>query len=448
MIDLGIVQPGLVELDLTRRLLARGARGGRSLLGLALAVLAALGLLVSGAQRPGTVSFAQLTSVPVAPGVAYAIDGDTLYVAQARADGNGLSAYRLPGGEPRWSTALPSMVAGGELTVIGPAVLVSVYTVIATGDRTVAVDRATGRIRWRSPLTVASVRPETGQVVLVEYSAAGPDLSGSMGASEIRVVAAATGLTAWSYLVPPGCQQAIPATLTAADRALPVMCPRGDLRLVDLADGSVARRATLPELTVPRADGSAVWPNLDVVGDRILVGYPTGGTFALAAYDDTLRRRWTWTLANGLYYAFGCAGQLCVSDGGGLVVLAPESGTLRWRVTLRGYTRTLGDGMLLLPPTGNTGQRLVTAGTGRAVLDLGGWQATGGDDGVPVFLHWEPDAGRTWFGMLDTGPARLPSVRPVGFAADVLTGSCRASAGYLACRSVRDTVRVWRYRTQ
>jgi len=69
---------------------------------------------------------------------------------------------------------------------------------------------------------------------------------------------------------------------------------------------------------------------------------------------------------------------------------------------------------------------------------------TGASEAVSIFARWQPQPdGRAWFATVTADP---PALRLVGFAPDVLQDQCTVDSDYLACQTLTQTLRVWRYR--
>jgi outer membrane protein assembly factor BamB len=415
-----------------------------------------------------------LATVPVNTGAQYAIEGDSLYVAEVTVTGNQVSAYRLRDGRLRWATPVTLLGSLVSFQRRDGVLLASMYAPGVTGDHTVALDEPTGRVLWTSADIRAALLPADGRVLLTHQYVADPTGDGPLDerlGTEVAAVDLRDGRVAWRYRMGPGCRfgvdaapaagsrMAILCTVDGADPAAPDPAARtqaGELRWVDLATGRVdpAVRLTLPvvrasdPLALPRVDAPAIGPALSVVGGRILVGTAREGGADLTVYDGaSLRPLWTRRMSDIDYGATPCAGALCLSDEYGLTVVDPGTGRVRWQTTDRAYAQPPGplSDRLLVEPLGGARAALVEAGTGRPVLDLSGWRAvTAGPGAVPVFARWRPNPdGRAWFATVDGDPL---AVRLIGFAPDVLQDQCRTDGRYLVCLTLTRTLRVWRYR--
>jgi outer membrane protein assembly factor BamB len=430
-----------------------------------LAVLASTLLGLAGGAAVGWGGLTVLASVPVNTGAQYAIRGDSLYVAQVTVTGNQVTAYRLGDGRVRWSTPVTVLASLVNFQWVDGVVLASMYAPGVTGDHTMALDEQTGRVLWRSEDVPESPPPAPGRVLLHhEYpvdGSPGPFAPPGRLGTEVAAVDARDGRVAWRYRMGPGCGHAVDQAPGAGSR-MAVLCPAdadpraGELRAVDLATGRAdpAVRLALPvarapdPLAVLRVDAPPIGPVLSIVAGRILVGTARDDGADLTVYDEaTLRPLWTRRMSDSDYGATPCAAALCLSDGFGLTVVDPGTGSVRWHTPERAYAEPPGplSGRLLVEPLGGARAVLVDVGTGRPVLDLSGWRAvTAGPEAVSIFARWQPHPdGRAWFATVGGSPL---AVRLIGFAPDVLRDQCRTDDRYLVCQTLTHALRVWRYR--
>ncbi len=492
MIDLGVPGPGSENAHLLRRSAIR--RGSR--LGIVLLVVA-LSLALSGELGPASGKLRVVASLPFAPGAQYVVDGDTAFVAEAGPRGNRVSRYDLPTGRLRWSTGVASLSSLVSLRSRAGVLVATGYAPGPDGDHTVALDEASGRVLWRNRYSTDTLLPG-GRVLLAHAYAAdtGPVARQGVMRSEqlatgVEAVDLRSGRPVWSYALDAGCQHAATGRPGSATR-LAVLCPGGDLRVVDLATGRVLRSTRVPpqesgttgvrSATAGAADpggsdtsgadgtdsdtsgaaagddGDALGtgPVLSTVGARLVVGSDRDGSTRVIAYDaDTLRPLWTITDTGTTYGTYPCAQLLCLYDDRGLTVLDPDTGTQRWRTPRHVAVEVPGAGPvpqlppalaghLLVQPLGPASAGMVAAGSGRPLLYLDRWQSITGATRLPLFARW-PDVpdGRVWFGVLSGQPLALNTV---GFAPDVLKGQCRFSGEYLICETLAQRLRVWRYR--
>jgi outer membrane protein assembly factor BamB len=482
MIDLGVLEPGGEGSHLRRR---RGVFHRPSRLGAGLFILA-LGLLLAG-EGPASADLRMLSSVPFAASAQYVVDGDSAFVAEAGPGGNRVSRYELSTGHRRWSSAVTALSTLVSLQPSDGVLVVTMYAPGLDGDHTVALDEATGGILWRDQYSLDAALPG-GRVLLARAYAVdtgpvarqGVTLSGQL-ATIVRAVDLRTGVTAWSYDMAAGCQHAATGEPGEGTR-MAVLCPGGDLRVLDLSTGRTLRTTRVPPVSGRAGSGSAgsdsgsgvadaglgdgaadgdapgISPILSTVGDRLLVGSSGSGTMRLVAYDaGTLRTLWTFEGTSVTYGSYPCAPLLCVSDDSGLTVLDPATGRRRWYTPQHVAVEVPGAesgastrvpaqlaGALMVQPLGDSTGGLVAAATGRPLLDLDHWQTVSGTTPLPVFARWpEVPDGRVWFGILAGRPLGL---RVIGFAPDVLKGQCHAFDAYLVCETFGERLRVWTYR--
>ncbi len=443
MIDLGVL-----ELDEAVPEPTGPPAGWRPRIGPAVAVLAAVLLLLGGAAAPGRTGLTAIGAVPAAGQVGYEVAGDALFVSETGPQGNVISRYDLPSGHRRWATQVSLLVSGASVAVTGGVVLVSTYDVGVSGDHTIALSADTGRILWRSPFAQNGVLPGTGLVLLTRLVS--QQDGSNYPASDMRAVGLRDGVAVWAYATREGCQHALPD----ADAPVAVLCPGGDLRLLDPASGTIRRSAVLPgsppDATVRLADGTMRWdigPVLRVVGGQVLIGYGQGDRTTMAAYDAaTLSPQWTIRLAGQMYGVDGCGtASLCLSGNTGLAVLDRASGQVRWADS-RQVVDPVGGRYAVLsaggPPGDLAASTVVDLDTGRSVYDLGTWQWSGQAGRDDYVTYWEPARAQIWFGVLSTDPVGL---RVVGTTRDAVESGCSGSGGYLVCETVRHWLLIWRY---
>jgi outer membrane protein assembly factor BamB len=444
--------------------------------------LAATLLGLAGAQAPGATGLTELPPVGAVGGAQYAVEGDSLYVAEAAPTGNRVTAYRMRDGRARWSTPVTVLASLASFRAAAGVVLISMYAPGVSGDHTVALDEQTGRVRWRSAEVSDVVLPSQGRVLLTT-----PDTSGRVAvgapdrqpATRVDAVDLRDGRPAWTYRMPPGCQHLSGTDVAGAGGAGPggggatmtVLCldpvdpvetnadstAMGELRSVDLTTGRDLRSAPLTYPLAREPDPLAelhpdtappLEPVLGRVAGVVLIGAPSPSGATLTVYDPaTLRLLWTRQMSDYDYGATACADALCLTDGSGLAVVDPGTGRVRWQTAQRSYAQPPGRlaGQLLVQPVAGQHAVLVDVGTGRPVLDLSGWRAVAdGADSPTIFARWPPvPRGRVWFATVDGDPL---AVRLIGAATDVLQDGCRADGGYLVCQTLEKTLRVWRYR--
>jgi outer membrane protein assembly factor BamB len=473
VIDLGVLGQDAVPAPRRSPERRRLRRPPRSL-AVVLSVAATLFGLV-GAQAPGATGLTELPSVPAVGGVQYAVERDSLYVAEAASTGNRVTAYRLRDGRVRWSTPVTVLASLASFQDAGGVLLVSMYASGVSGDHTVALDEATGRVLWRSAEVTDGVLPSAGRVLLIEPDTAGQVAVGApeqQPATRVDAVDLRDGHPAWTFRMAPGCQHLSGTDVADAGggATMTVLClapvdpvetnpdstATGELSSVDLSTGRDLRSAPLTYPLARAPDPLAglhpdtappLEPVLGRVAGVVLIGTASPPGATLTAYDpDSLRPLWTRQMSDYDYGATACADALCLTDRYGLAVVDPGTGRVRWQTAQRAYAQPPGRlaGQLLVQPVAGRAV-LVDLGTGRPVLDLSGWRAVAaGPDSPTIFARWLPiPDGRVWFATVDGDPL---AVRLIGAATDVLKDGCRADGGYLVCQALEQTLRVWRYR--
>ncbi|WP_345627561.1 outer membrane protein assembly factor BamB family protein [Rugosimonospora acidiphila] len=494
MIELGVLEPGAEGSHLSRRhAIRRGSRLAAALL------ILALSLTLTGELGPASSRLRVLSTLPFAAGAQYIVDGDQIFVAQVGPGGNRVTGYDLRTGHRRWSTAVSALSTLVSLQTSEGVLVATMYAPGLDGDHTVALDEATGRLLWHNRYSMDMLAPG-GRVLLAHAYAVdtGPVArQGVMLSEQLATVVEAvdlhSGAAAWSYELSAGCQHAVTGEPGSGTR-MAVLCPDGDLRVVDLFSGRTLGTVRVPSADPDSADPDSADPDsadadpsdsdqgdfgstearsdpdpgdqvdaetlglapvLSTIGDRLLVGSDGNGSTRVIAYDSaTLHPLWTVTGTGVTYGTYPCARLLCLSDDHGLTVLDPVTGRQRWQSPQHVAVEVPGGGLasqlpsalagdVLVQPLGNSTAGLVVAGTGRSLLDLDGWQSIMGGTRLPIFARWPdlPD-GRVWFGVVGAKPLAMSTI---GFASDVLKGQCRAFGDYLVCETLGERLRVWRY---
>jgi len=297
-------------------------------------------------------------------------------------------------------------------------------------------------VRWQSSLAVGALDPVHGRILVIDQL--GTDRVGEDRGGDVASVSPATGERVWTYHRGPGCQPALPATALDARSVLAVLCVDGTLSVVDLDTGRV--RATVSGTVRLPPNGLGFGINVSALRDRILVSYPVLGRSVVTSYDSQhLTPQWTVSLDQGNYGVVDCGPRLCLSSAsGGVQALDRATGRTRWQLSPASSGYPLDDRYVLAILGANQSDVLDSA-TGRQVLHLDGWTAVPFRPGRPLFYRPEPRARRMWVAMIATDPAGLRILGSVANPnADV--SDCVTSDGYLACRTVKDTIQVWRVR--
>jgi hypothetical protein len=419
------------------------ARRGWAVLWLVLLVL----LAVSGASAPVGPGLVEVRTATLVPAASYRILGDSLYIAEARPGGNWLTAYPLAAGPPRWSTRIGVLASNVALDLVGPVVLVGMFQPGVAGDHTAALDRQTGTVRWRSPLNIAALDRVRGRVVLTEYPAAG--VGSGPPPARVTVVRAGTGEQVWTYRRESGCEGDLPYEVTRPGTGLAQLCQDGSLTVLDLDTGRVRASAVVPGTVdavrhIPA--GYLRFPfGARVAGlpDRVLVSYPSAGRTVLTSFrQDTLRWDWTTEVGPGNFGIIDCGPRICLGNSNSQLAVDRDTGRISWSIHPVGFASPLVDRYVLVAPAQLGDVQLVDVATGAVVMTLGNWTVETSPTGPPTFFRSDGATGHTWVARLSTRPA---GIRVLGWVPDARPETCGSANGYLVCRTVKDTVAVWRF---
>jgi hypothetical protein len=300
-------------------------------------------------------------------------------------------------------TLVDRVLPGPDLAVM--------YSVSARGPVGLhAVALRTGRTVWRGPDTI-------GTRTVFDLDGAGdgaglvtfwvPDAAASSGTGTVQVMTEATGRVVASGPLPP------------------------------LADGDRAGSGQ-----VPAPAGS--W--LTVAFGRLLIARYTGDGTEFTAYRlDTLAEDWRTTVSSTVYTAADCDSVLCLYGKDELAGIDPDSGETRW--SSREWTRAYplpGDRLLLSGTAQSPARRVVDAVTLRPLADLTPWTPVRGQAGPAPVLSWDA-AHVTWFAVLPDEPGDPHPPRAVGSAAGINPQACFAVTHHIACPTLHNELRVWRY---
>jgi outer membrane protein assembly factor BamB len=451
----------LIELDLTapadpapsspppaRRLRAPG-----------LMVTVVLLLALGGAAPAVSLLWNHIGVVP-APGGPEApfqlADGRVYTVATAKTD-RVVTAWSLgtPPGRV-WTIRFPARVAGPDQVSFGGVETQPAGDVVllSDGPATIAVDRATGRTRWSSPVPVTPLpgnrtglaryqtfRPGTlydqdsGDPGPLYFSSTGEPHTEPPTLTEERGVDLRTGATAWTVRVPGSINVDIapgpaPAFLiTSADR-------------LTLRSGDTGR--IVRETPLPRIDGYGPGSG-ELVGDLMVIDY---GDWELAhhkvAYSaTTLRRRWQQAFPQLLMDPPGCSNVLCSGGRNAPEVLDPASGRLLWRAPGNTDLRFRSGWVVEIHSGTGAPLRLADPVTGAERASLRGWSAdvTGAAPAGPIVLRRDQAAGASAFGTIRPGRRAVQMLGATGTA----VSDCAADERFVACRA-EGGLQIWAYR--
>jgi hypothetical protein len=443
-----------------------------------IAILIAVGLVGDDARlplRPVLTTAVNATDFDIRGGVLYVFD--TSYAP------NLVSAYRLSDGRRLWEVRSPTTTSYAGVTQVGgQTLLVPNLCTAAASVSTVAVDTASGREVWRRPGT-----PERtisgGRLVLMTRSGGPVDCGGvetPAGAPPgyWDAVEAASGVVKWSIEAPDHARVSFDSEGGQDARWLAFVAGDGTVTTRDLLTGAITGQVVLPELAERTADEPARPDPSDVMvaGGQVLVIRELARRYGsrpsalgITAYDVvTLARRWDTRVETaaaaptaptdyrddrtGYQNLAGCGPMLCARVAQTTVFLDPRDGAERWRTSLA-VLGTTGGSVLIDPQatmvTGDQrrpgGLTVRDARTGELRASLRGWRIVtdarrDASRDAPLLSLAVGD--RTWFGWLDPAEVRVVATG----SAPGRYGSCTARPGYLACRQLDGTVRVWHAR--
>lgn len=440
--------------------------GFRRVARIALLAVACVAGLVA-AQPLGPPRLTPVTSLNTAPMLSERVAGDMMYAIVSDTP-PALDAYRLSDGALRWSIPLPIGDSAASVEVspaFAATVLVNSLDPTTRGDRTAAVDAATGRVLWHSR-SFRVTQINTGASALLADDVA----TGTGTGRRYRQVDLRTGRELWTYEVPAGWTTALPDDPPGSDteRHLVAVSPTGAARSLNLATGRQVAAAEIevgapavaeakPSVPGPERDDSSfnAGPSLMVRGDKLLVGYADEGSgqTSLAGYrTDTLAPLWTIPVPSLTLRVDGCGTLLCLGESGRVRALRADTGAVVWSGKgWPGVVGVLGRWLYTVSDLAASygywpgPARLIDPGTGRTDLDLGDWRLVSEPDpaGRPaLFELTERSTGRVWLGTLGNGP----SVKPLGTIADLPSGTCDAGPRYIVCLTTGQLVSIWRYR--
>ncbi|MEU7802319.1 PQQ-binding-like beta-propeller repeat protein [Micromonospora arborensis] len=340
-----------------------------------------------------------------------------------------LTAYAQPspsgaGLRRRWQASLPRQ--GDYLDVRVERGLVLAMGVSAADGvfQTTAFDAETGQQRWQHP---GAPQPIAGGGLLLSD----PREDGSGAISRVEPE---TGRMLWSVPVPERGDNTYHGAYGRVDQFLFVQ-PTGEVQMYDASTGVLLRSVdTLP------GDRSA-FQRVQVVDDLLLL-VPPGADRVVGYGLPGLEPRWTAEVPL-MSYATRCGDLLCVvPQNGGLQVLDPATGLLRWSDPRDLLADVRGD-RLLVAGSGE-GYAVRDAATGQTRTELGKWiliPLLGRDD--PLVGVRQTAGGRVVVAKLDlvAGRAQVIDVLPG------LASGCQASLPVLLCQSLNGPPSLWRLRS-
>jgi outer membrane protein assembly factor BamB len=383
------------------------------------------------------------------------VEGDRLFVvqpfalSQGRGDGRYVVAYHLMDLKRLWRVELP---LGGDVyglaTVDGILALTGEPPVGAgneapggaagidnpRGPDTVGLDPATGATLWRRKGSIEA--SSAGGRLILSADIGNPGaIPAHSGPDHALHAVTGTGELVWSYDPPAGALRSYRSGGEGVT-LLAVVRPDGRVELRDTDTGELVRSGRIG----PLALGGTAGRYVEIVGDLLLV---RDGPEVLAYGLDRLDLRWRLPFEPGQDGWFtACGAAICVvRAGGGLKVIDPATGRVRWSDAR--WTQGFAFGSWLMatdfnPRNDQQAVVVVDPQTGRVVRELGRWHELVIVDDSVVALRF--DAARALIARLD--PPR--GLRLVGVVRDVVGPSCSVRLRSLWCRRTDNTLGVWR----
>ncbi|MFI6232976.1 PQQ-binding-like beta-propeller repeat protein [Micromonospora sp. NPDC050784] len=402
----------------------RPRAAGRPLRGAAVLVLSLV--VLAGAtpspQRTMSLVPASLTATAyLAGGGVFVVDppipdGDRYLTAYAQPAPAGTAVRR------RWQASLARTGDYLDVRVERGLVLATAVNAPNRLFQTTVFDGATGRQRWQQP---GALQPTAGGGLLL--TDVREDGSGAM-----RGVEPDTGRVLWSVPIPPAANPTSHLDAEGQVDRFVLLQPTGEVQVYDAGTGHLLRSMdTLP-------DDRSAYQRVQVVDDLLLL-VPPGSTRLVAFGLAELEPRWTSEVTL-VSHVLACGGLLCaVPQTGGLQVLDPVTGAVRWSEAGQDNLADVRSGRLLMASPGR-GYTVRDAATGQVRIDLGAWvllPVLGPDD--PLVGVRRGDGGGMVVAELDlvAGRSRIVDVLP-GIA-----GSCQASLPVLLCQRLDGTTALW-----
>ncbi|MGN9913767.1 outer membrane protein assembly factor BamB family protein [Phytohabitans sp. LJ34] len=405
----------------------------------ALALVAALLLAVTGSGPAPAPNLTPVTSFGLDRRTDFVVFGDRLYVSVA-SDRIGapteqrwlLSAYELPSGRPLWTAPYQSSVE--QFVDVQSADGLVLVTGLVAGEGistpTTAVDATSGRVLWTLPTRVAVA--DDGHTGVV----GGFLRPGEAAAPTVRAVDLATGRDLWRVTYPaPTLVRPVPGgravTVTNGDGG-------GRAEVRDIRTGAVrASRAVLPPGTGPTLSMT--------VGDSLLLGYQDAeGARGVAAFaTDTLEPRWQRVITeDGVRRFSSCGSLVCTPGAVGVEAIDPATGVLVWHTTEADAVFDVGG--VLVADAQPAGLAAVDPATGRTLFDLGGMETVlnpGTEHGL-VSVHRTVGEDRSWLSLARPHTAEPRALGVVPHR----VWDCVAGERSVVCRVPDDKLSIWTYR--
>lgn len=412
-------------------------------------VVLALVLAVTGGSAAQNPRLTEIFTVPMGILGSFTINGDTLYVLAVGPTDTTLTAYRMRDGLPLWTTKVGPVPAVGEhagLERAGDGLMVVTGEDASLLSQATVYDPATGRLLWTAPGGPIAP-PQAGRVLLsraLVTNCADPpcDRLDFYPATPYELTARnpRTGEAFWSLQLAPEEN----ARLTIDARRLATIDTSHHLVIRDLATGAVTATHQLPpdasQWSPVLADDLVLVQKLT---DISMVRFGQRVGVLMTAYDArTLAPRWTFPESPEFAAFVRCGPLLCASTMDGTWAIDRANGEIRWSDASWAGISELTDEYLLAYPVTDRRAWVIEARTGRKLFSTGRWSAEG-RAGL-VMVQWHEDRTRAWFGVLRID---LGGVQPLTVVSGIrrpCAPALAAKAGWLACQTTDDRVRVWR----
>jgi hypothetical protein len=419
-----------------------------SRLRLVLAIAAVCLYVLSGATVASADGPSLLWTVQLAPVGPIEISGDSVYVATPGSAPTVLALDRVSG-RIRWRVNVPwtpqrYLDLGNGLD----AIVVRTTTVDSTDPsrdtQTLFVRRSDGRVVAQA---VGDPVGRVGDLTLQVGSVRRCPLDASSQCVTVSAVDPGTGRAAWSRTLPPGGRvmaggETSPGRFVTAD-------PDGTLTLRSGATG--AALATVPGnlstgggIRLSAAVGGVLVVGVAGTAVSTFVGYRAASLQPLWSVD--LTRESKSDVDTSLVGLARCGQAVCVSDRGGTVVLDPASGALRFRTPLQVVTEVDGGAFVALPLLGHldalghyvSDVLTLDRGRGTTISTIVDATLVDAEGHQPTALIWRAGAHRTDFAAIGPGGsgAELLSVAQ----ADL---NCTRDQATLVCADDSGLVRAW-----
>jgi outer membrane protein assembly factor BamB len=394
-------------------------------------VLAVLVVLFpAGSAAPPPPILWQVLSVPTAPTDSFTVTAESMLLIHSPTEGE-LTAYDLRRGRLQWRVDAPGTYY--RVRSVGGLVLLRSRESFSVPPQLLALSVANGEVRWRHAGGVVAV---PGASTLLGVSEVPTRWGPARGVNDAVIgVDAATGARRWSVPVP---STAVVQPVAGEPPRVLLVHDNGEAEIRDPGTGQLVAVARLP--------GAAyTLTNPAVVGDAVLLSHTEGGRLRVSGYDArTLARRWSGS-TDSSSDARPCGPLACFGGWAGVRAVDPATGTERWfRPGWRSIEQV--GGLVVAYGSGSDADDLigtVDPATGRLLVKLRRWRAAtmAGEADHIVVTRTTADGGTA---VAVAGPAG-PHARVLGDL-PAISGSCRAVAGRLVCRTTSGRLTAWAYR--